>query len=109
MTDQATPAKVRLTDGLGPLPEPAAEAVMDLCADHQGPVEACQYLPAYSMLYTADQMRDYAAAEMARAVAAERERCAKVAEGAQHLPNAGDEFANGWCSAALQIAQAIRA
>lgn len=42
-------------------------------------------------------------------VAVERKRCAKVAEGAQQLPNAGDDFANGWCSAALQIAQAIRA
>lgn len=42
------------------------------------------------------------------AVTEESERCAKVAEGAQQLPNAGDDFANGWCSAALQIAQAIR-
>lgn len=50
-----------------------------------------------------------AEAAIAAAVAAERERCAKVAEGAQHLPNDGKDFANGWCSAALQIAQAIRA
>lgn len=69
-----TPGLVRLSEGLGPLPEPAAEAVMDLCADHQGPVEAWQYLPADAMLYTANQMRDYAAAEMARAVATERAR-----------------------------------
>jgi hypothetical protein len=46
-------------------------------------------------------------AELVRAQ--ERERCANVAKGAQHLPNDGKDFANGWCSAALQIAQAIRA
>jgi hypothetical protein len=74
MTNERTPAEVRLTAGLGPLPEPAAEAVMDLCADHQGPVEAWQYLPADAMLYTANQMRSYAAAEMVRAVSAERAR-----------------------------------
>lgn len=50
-------------------------------------------------------LRRFAAAVQA----AERERCAQVAEGAQQLPNSGDDFANGWCSAALQIAQAIRA
>jgi hypothetical protein len=43
------------------------------------------------------------------AVAQERERCAAIADGASHLPNGGDQFANGWCSAALQVAQAIRA
>lgn len=77
MSDDATPAKVRLTDGLGPLPEPAAETVMDLCADHEGPVEAWQYLPADEMLYTADQMRDYAAQEVGAAlerVIAERDK-----------------------------------
>ena len=68
MNGQATPAKVRLTDGLGPLPEPAAETVMDLYADHEGPVEAWQYLPADAMLYTANQMRDYAAQEVAAAI-----------------------------------------
>jgi hypothetical protein len=45
-------------------------------------------------------------AELVRAQ--ERERCAKAAKGAQHLPNDGKDFANGWCSAALQIEQAIR-
>jgi hypothetical protein len=103
MSDDATPAKVRLTDGLGPLPEPAAEAVMDLCADHQGPVEACQYLPADSMLYTADQMRDYAAEEMARAVAAERERCAKLAD--EYATWGGSNF-RAWFT---KLAAAIRA
>ncbi len=56
MTDDATPAKVRLTDGLGPLPAHSYEWL------HCGKLEAT--------LYTADQMRAYAAA----AVAAERER-----------------------------------
>lgn len=37
-----------------------------------------------------------------------RERCATIADGAHQLPNDGSDFANGWCSAALQIAQAIR-
>ena len=60
-----------------PLPEPAAEAAMDLCADHQGPVEACQYLPADTRLYTADQMHAYGQACADAAVAAERERCAQ--------------------------------
>ncbi len=41
-------------------------------------------------------------------VAAERERCAKVAEGALALVRKVDDFNNGWSSAALQIAQAIR-
>lgn len=46
--------------------------------------------------------------QIASAVADERERCAVVADGASKAPNAGDDFANGWCSAAIQIAQAIR-
>jgi hypothetical protein len=49
------------------------------------------------------------AARAAQAVAQERERCAGIADGASRLPNVGDHFDNGWCSAALQIAQAIRA
>jgi hypothetical protein len=46
-------------------------------------------------------------ADAAAAVLAERLACAAVARGAQHLPNNGQEFANGWTSAVLQIAQAI--
>ena len=61
MTDQATPAKVRLTDGLGPLPEAAFPAVRE--GDLQ---TACWEVDTY----TADQMCAYAAA----AVAADRER-----------------------------------
>jgi hypothetical protein len=38
----------------------------------------------------------------------ERETCAKIAEGAQQLPNDGKDFSNGWCSASVQIAQALR-
>ena len=62
-----------------PLPEPAAEAAMDLCADHEGPVEACQYLPDGTRLYTADQMHAYAQACADAAVAQERERAARLA------------------------------
>jgi hypothetical protein len=40
--------------------------------------------------------------------AQERERYAGIAAGAAKLPNAGDAFANGWCSAAIQIEQAIK-
>lgn len=54
------PPKVGLGDGLGPLPEPAG------WNDHG------EYFD-----YTADQMRAYAAQE----VAAERERCAKICDG----------------------------
>ena len=46
------------------------------------------------------------AQEVSRAV--ERKRCAKVAKGAHTSANNGSEFENGWCSAALQIEQAIR-
>jgi hypothetical protein len=53
---------------------------------------------------TADQF-----AQIRRIMRAERERCAQIAEWAQRQPNDGKDFANGWCSAALQIAQAIRA
>ncbi len=48
-------------------------------------------------------------ATLEAALESERERCAAIAEGAAKLPNSGDQFANGWCSAAVQIAQAIRA
>jgi hypothetical protein len=58
----------------------------------------------FTKAFTAAQMHAYAAQQ----VAAETARCAKVAEGAHQLPNDGKEFANGWCSAALQIEQAIR-
>ena len=58
--------------------------------------------------YSLASMRAAHARGVAEGIAAERDRCAKVAEGAQHLPNDGLDFANGWCSAALQIAQAIR-
>lgn len=44
------------------LPYPAAEATMQLFADHQGPVEAMQAIPEGAYLYTADQMRAYGAA-----------------------------------------------
>ena len=37
-----------------------------------------------------------------------RERCAVIAAGARALPNASDSFAGGWCSASIQIEQAIR-
>ena len=64
MTDQATPAKVRLTDGLGPLPKAhlraEALAVMNAGWEHGGHV------------YSGDQMRAYAAQEVAAALAARK-------------------------------------
>lgn len=57
MTDQATPAKVRLTDGLGPLPE----ARWKWAGNGPRP---------YEDAYSADQMRAYAE----HAVARERQR-----------------------------------
>ncbi len=35
-----------------PMGSPAAEAVMNLCADHQGPVEAMTYIPEGTHLFT---------------------------------------------------------
>ena len=66
MSNDSMPAKVRLTDGLGPLPEPA------LWEDsiHDAP----------AMAYTADQMRKYAAQQ----VAAERERWRDAIEALAH-------------------------
>ena len=90
-SDSSKPLGLGSSEGLGPLPlHPTARTS-----------------PGDSGWTTAEKLaiRDYAAQQ----VAAERERCAKLAEGAQQLPNDGKDFANGWCSAALQIAQAIRA
>lgn len=59
MSDDATPAKVRLTDGLGPLPEPAGLVA------HEGGFRCAPWVssePAYS----ADQMREYAEHALAR-------------------------------------------
>jgi hypothetical protein len=47
-------------------------------------------------------------ARTAAAVAAEREWCAKVADGAHAVTKCVDDWNNGWSAAALQIAQAIR-
>jgi hypothetical protein len=63
---------------LPPLPEPAAEAAMNLFADHQGPVEACQYLPADAALFTTDQMHAFRADGITAATAALRAELAKI-------------------------------
>jgi len=34
------------------LSQPVAETVMDICADHEGPIEAMDYLPCGTMLYS---------------------------------------------------------
>ena len=47
------------------LPEPAAETVMDLFQDHEGPVAALECLPIGTKLYTADQLRTAIAAAVA--------------------------------------------
>lgn len=69
---------------LGPLPES-----FDYCYEWDGPYGSRKFScaphngrgPDRSVpIYTADQLRSYALAEVARAVAAEREACAKVCE-----------------------------
>jgi hypothetical protein len=62
MSDDATPAKVRLTDGLGPLPERRVRHVYN---------EAKGYV---CDAWTEEAVRAYALGEVRRAVAAERER-----------------------------------
>ena len=46
-----TPHKVLAQSGA----HPVAETVMDLCADHEGPVEAFTYLPKGTKLYAYPQ------------------------------------------------------
>jgi len=67
-----------------------------------------RYTGPIKLGHSTAQLQAYAKEYAAAAVAAEREACAKIAKGAQHLPNDNSDFANGWCSAALQIEQAIR-
>lgn len=55
-------------------PEPAAETVMDLFQDHEGPVEALDYLPIGTKLYTADQLRTAIEAAVAAALASQAEK-----------------------------------
>lgn len=85
MTDdapQGDPPAFRSNDGLGPLPDPPTFYRYQFQA-HYGPVwrssaenwNGCPPL-ASEGLYSAEQMRAYAAQQ----VAAERERCAKVCE-----------------------------
>ena len=42
-----------------------------------------------------------------KSVLLERAACAEIARGARYIYNKGNDFANGWCSASLQIEQAI--
>lgn len=46
-------ARAALSEHLSELPmgEPVAEAIMNLCADHQGPVEAMAYIPEGTFLF----------------------------------------------------------
>jgi hypothetical protein len=67
-TPSAADGHVCSTDGLGPLPEPYLSA--HASALILGP-------NVHESLFTSDQMRAYAAAEVAK----ERERCAKIADG----------------------------
>ena len=75
MSDELSPAKVRLTAGLGPLPEPAAMTTSyEVVPAGQGsamcPGGTLRACGRVAVGYTADQMRAYAAKE----AAAERER-----------------------------------
>ena len=69
MTEEATPANVRLTDGLGPLP--ATGYVLAREGDGHSDLRLMSE-PAY----TEEQMRAYAAEQ----VAAERERCSVLTD-----------------------------
>lgn len=74
-----------MTHELGPLPKAAFYTTISdvnwaTNAGRAGSFWRAQESPEELSIFTADQMRSYAAAEVARAVAAERERCAKVVE-----------------------------
>lgn len=45
-----------------------------------GPLPSCDRDAGWHRIYTADQLRAYALAEVEKAVKAERERCAKLCE-----------------------------
>ena len=64
MNTEASPAKVRLTDGLGPLPVPA----------HFARVGDCEYRDCWN----AQQVRAYALAEVERAIAPLRAELQRV-------------------------------
>lgn len=66
MSNVDTPAVVGLSEKLGPLPEPVDELAMEDGFNVIG----------VAPVFTAKQMREYAAQQ----VAAERERCAKLCE-----------------------------
>ena len=86
MSDDATPAKVRLTDELGPLPP-------------------LTHLGDYTNWgYDAHNMRSYARREIQRAVAAERERCAAIcdARSADHWRAYSDKSSPHFCDARFE-------
>ena len=84
MQTEVAPAKVRLSDELGQLPEP------DMCHE----MARDDWREDWS--YSADAMRAYAAEQ----VAAERERCAKVCE----LRGRALEAARAHADGSLQVA-----
>ena len=70
-----------MTHELGPLPEP--DGPHSKSWDEQGRA-------VYEFFYTADQMRAYALAEVARAVDAERAKHAGLLEAVSHLVSCAD-------------------
>ena len=54
------------------------------------------------------QLSDCFRQGLAWGINAEKEACAKIADGAFNLPHTLNEFDNGWASCAIQISQAIR-
>ena len=97
----------------GPLPEPGGAIDLD-CGPAPGGGREVLAVDGF----TAHQMREYAAAEVARAVAAERERCAKVCEPKGKRPcdctacdcgNSTDERMVAEWDEAMSLAAAIRA
>ncbi|MFN6253701.1 MAG: hypothetical protein ACK4Y5_16735 [Acetobacteraceae bacterium] len=95
MEQSNPPALVRLSEGLGPLP--------------WGDIEA--WLEVSDASQIASDIRAYADAEVARAVAAERERCAQIVE-TYPVPvgnSAAGEMAAEWTMDALrEVRDAIR-
>ena len=88
MSHESMPAALRLTEGLGPLPEPYKRVRIVEDADY--PIDLHLYAPA--------QMLAYATA----AVAAERERCARLCENLT-LANPGRaDMTADQCAAAIR-------
>ena len=98
----------------GPLPEPACWTLKETLAAKQTTTTGRLWFTnpvnhGWAGLYTAEQLSAHTAAEVARAVAAERERCAKACAGEQleDEPDTEGDFA--YMHAVCDCIAAIRA